>query len=77
MLALLGLLLSGAEPSSHGFLTEKVTPTLDGDNHQAFATHVVHHHANDLNNTMHNQKVQLTRMDYHATHNHTKSITCT
>ena len=69
MLALLGLLLSGAEPSSHGFLTEKVTPTLDGDNYQAFATHVVHHHANDLNNTMHNNKVQLTRMDYHATHN--------
>ena len=54
MLALLGLLLSGAEPSSHDFLTGKVNPTLDGDNARAFATHVVHHHANDSNNTMHN-----------------------
>ena len=44
MLALLGLLLSGAEPSSHDFLTGKVNPTFDGDNARAFATHVVHHH---------------------------------
>ena len=69
MLALVGLLLSGAEPSSHDFLTGKVNPTLDGDNSRAFATHVVHHHANDSNNTMHNYEVQLTCMDHHATHN--------
>jgi hypothetical protein len=56
MLALLGLLLVGVEPSSHGFLTGKVNSTLDGDNSRAFATHVVHHHANDSNNTMHNHK---------------------
>ena len=69
MLALLGLLLAGAEPSSYDFLTGKVNPTLDGDNARAFATHVVHHHVNDSNNTMHNLKVQLTCMDHHATHN--------
>ena len=77
MLALLGLLLAGAEPSSHGFLTGKVTPTLDGDNARAFATHVVHHHANDLNNTMHNHKVELTRMDNHATHNELSALELT
>ena len=44
MLALLGLLLAGAEPSSYDLLTGKVNPTLDGDNARAFATHVVHHH---------------------------------
>jgi hypothetical protein len=38
MLALLGLLLLGAEPLSHDFLTGKVNPTLDGDNSRAFAT---------------------------------------
>ena len=74
MLALLGLLLAGAEPSSYGFLTGKVNPTLDGDNARAFATHVVHHHVNDSNNTMHNLKVQLTCMDHHATHNQRHDI---
>ena len=69
MLALLGLLLAGAEPSSHGFLTGKVNQALDGDNTRAFATNVVHHRANDSNNTMHNYEVQLTCMDHHATHN--------
>ena len=69
MLALLGLLLAGAEPSSRGFLTGKVNQALDGDNTRAFATNVVHHRANDSNNTMHNYEVQLTCMDHHATHN--------
>jgi len=66
MLALLGLLLLGAEPSSHDLLTGKVYSTLDGDNSRAFATHVVHHHAND-SNTMHNHEVPPTRMEHHAT----------
>ena len=69
MLALLGLLLAGAEPSSHDLLTGKVNQALDGDNARAFATNVVHHRANDSNNTMHNYEVQLTCMDHHATHN--------
>ena len=69
MLALLGLLLAGAEPSSYGFLTGKVNQALDGDKTRAFATNVVHHRANDSNNTMHNYEVQLTCMDHHATHN--------
>ena len=69
MLALLGLLLAGAEPSSYGFLTRKVNQALDGDKTRAFATNVVHHRANDSNNTMHNYEVQLTCMDHHATHN--------
>ena len=62
MLALLGLLLLGAEPSSHDLLTGKVYSTLDGDNSRAFATHVVHHHAND-SNTMHNHEDSQTTCD--------------
>ena len=38
VLALLGLLLLGAEPSSHDLLTGKLNSTLDGDNSRAFAT---------------------------------------
>ena len=67
MLALLGLLLVGAEPSSYGFLNAgRTLSTLDGDNSRAYATNVVHHHGND-SNTMHNHEVPPTRMEHHAT----------
>ena len=67
MLALLGLLLVGAEPSSYDLLNAgRTLSTLDGDNSRAYATNVVHHHGND-SNTMHNHEVPPTRMEHHAT----------
>ena len=56
---LLGLLLAGAEPSSHGFLTYGISSPLHGDSSRGYATNVVHLHAND-SKTIHNHKVPPT-----------------
>ena len=54
LLSVLGLLLAGAEPSSHGLL--RTASPLDGDTSPGYANNVVVHTcANDPNNkTMHN-----------------------
>ena len=71
LLSLLGLLLAGAEPSSHGFLSGK-SSVLDGDT-PGYANHVVHH-ANDINNkTMHIHEVPPTCMELPAARKHDMS----
>ena len=64
MLALLGLLLLGAEPSSYGFLTYGISSPLHGDTSRGYATNVVHLHVNDSTSTSMNVELLCLRMDY-------------
>ena len=69
MLALLGLLLLGAEPSSYGFLTYGISSPLHGDTSRGYATNVVHLHVNDSTSTSMNVELLCLRMDYqHGSH---------
>ena len=53
----LGLLLAGPEPATHGFLTMSHPPP-DGDTYQGYAKNVVRHpHDSNFNDTMHKTEV--------------------
>ena len=72
---LLGLLLTGAEPSSYGFLTNGINSPLHGDSSRGYANNVVVHHANDsANKTMHIHEVPPACMEHPAARKHNMPV---
>ena len=72
---LLGLLLTGAEPSSYGSLTNGINSPLHGDSSRGYANNVVVHHANDsANKTMHIHEVPPACMEHPAARKHNMPV---